>query len=60
MLLTIVGGPTRRAGALDTLEGASDSAYQVLRRHPAGSQISVHYQPRGTGLRFAGEVTADI
>jgi len=27
MLLTIVGGPTRGTGALDTLEGSSDSAY---------------------------------
>jgi hypothetical protein len=60
MLLTIVGRPTRCTGTLDSLEGSSDSAYQFLRRHPVGSHISVHYQPRGTGLRFAGEFTADI
>jgi hypothetical protein len=60
MLLTIVGGPTRCLGTLDSLEGSSDSAYQSLRRHPVGSKIRVHYQPRGTGLRFADESVADI
>jgi hypothetical protein len=60
MYLTTVEGPTRCMGTLDTLEGSSDSAYQWMRRHPVQSQIRVHYQPGGSGLRFAGESIADI
>jgi hypothetical protein len=60
MLVVWVGGPTRCSGILDTPPGSSDSTYQWMLRHPRGSKTNVHYQPYGSGLRFAGESIANI
>ena len=60
MLLTIVGGPTRCMGTFDTPEGSYDDAYAWKSRHWPGSQVRVHYQPYGDGLRFADESIGNI
>jgi hypothetical protein len=55
MLWIMAGGPTRCVGTFNTLEGSRMDAYEWTRRHPVRSSVQVHYEPHGTGVRFAGE-----
>jgi hypothetical protein len=59
MLWITAGGPTRCVGTFNTLEGSRMDAYQWTRRHPVQSHVQVHYEPHGTGVRFAGESVID-
>jgi hypothetical protein len=59
MLWITAGGPTRCVGTFNTLEGSRMDAYQWTRRHPVQSHAQVHYEPHGTGVRFAGESVID-
>jgi hypothetical protein len=47
-------------GTFDTLEGSYDEAYAWKSRHWPGTQVRVHYQPYGEGLRFADESIGNI
>jgi hypothetical protein len=53
-------GITECVGTFKTLEGSSAEAYGWIRRHAKGSQAQFHYEPHGSGVRFAGESAADI
>jgi hypothetical protein len=59
MLWIMTGGPTRCVGTFNTLEGSRTDAYDWSRRHPVRSEVQVHYEPHGSGVRFAGESVAD-
>jgi len=43
-----------------TLEGSSADSNGWIRRHAKYSQAQFHYEPHGSGVRFAGESVADI
>jgi hypothetical protein len=53
-------GAKECVGTFKTLEGSNADANGWIRRHAKYSHAQFHYEPHGSGVRFAGESVADI